>query len=200
MNKLQSLVLAITLLVGSVSVATAQDFEKGREAFIAGDYAAALQEWKPMAEQGNANAQFMLGFMYRDGQGVPQDDAEAVKWYQLAAELGVAGAQRNLGDMYRLGQGVPQDYAKAKKWYQLAAEQGVADAQANLGVMYSFGEGVPRDYVMAYMWYDIASANGHEKAGEFRDKRAGRMTQVDIAKALAMARICMSSNYQNCGY
>jgi TPR repeat protein len=80
MKHLYSLVLAIALLVGGVSVATAQDFQKGLAAYQAGDFATALQEWKPLAEQGNATAQYNLALMYGNGRGVPQDYAEAVKW------------------------------------------------------------------------------------------------------------------------
>ena len=67
--------------------------------------------------------------MYANGEGVPQDDAEAVRWYRLAAEQGNAGAQLNLGAMYSNGEGVPQDDAEAVRWYRLAAEQGNAGAQ-----------------------------------------------------------------------
>ena len=74
--------------------------------------------------------------MYAEGQGVPQDYAEAVKWFRLAADQGNATAQYNLGLMYDKGQGVPQNYAEAVKWYRLAADQGNAVAQFNLGVMY----------------------------------------------------------------
>jgi len=81
MNKLHSLVLAITLLVGSVSVATAQDFDKGIDAYKAGDYQTALQEWRPLAEQGNAPAQFGLGQLYYHGKGVLQDYAQALMSY-----------------------------------------------------------------------------------------------------------------------
>ena len=200
MNKLHSLILAITLLIGSVSAATAQDFDKGFEAYDAGDYQTAVQEWRPLAEQGNSDAQINLGLMYYKGIGVPQDYAEALKWYRLAAEEGVAVAQKNLGYLYDRGIGVPHDYAEALKWYRLAAEQGDSDAQINLGVMYYNGNGVLQSNVMAHMWYNIASANGNSQAGEFRDERAGQMSQADIAKAQEMARECMRSNYQNCGW
>ena len=102
--------------------------------------------------------------------------------------------------MYRKGQGVPQDYAEAMKWYRLAAEQGYAYAQTNLGVTYRKGQGVPQDYAIAHMWYNIGSANGHELGGTNRDELAKTMTQAAIEKAQAMARECMSSNYQNCGW
>ncbi len=96
-------------------------FDEGVAAYNRGDFATAIREWRPLAEQGNAKAQYNLGFMYRNGQGVPQDDAEAVKWYRKAAEQGNAKAQNDLGFMYSKGKGVPQDYVQAHMWYNLAA-------------------------------------------------------------------------------
>ena len=69
----------------------------GGEAYNRGDFAAALQEWRPLAEQGDAVAQYNLGLIYADGEGVLKDDAEAVKWFRKAAEQGVALAQHNVG-------------------------------------------------------------------------------------------------------
>ena len=85
------------------------DFQKGLTAYQSGDFATALREWTPLAEQGNASAQYNLGLMYRNGRGVPQDDKTAVKWYRLAAEQGHASAQYNLGQTYRKGDGVPKN-------------------------------------------------------------------------------------------
>ena len=68
----------------------------------------------------------MLGYMYRNGHGVPKDDAQAVKWFRLAADQGVPSAQSSLGDMYELGQGVPKDYVLAYMWRNLAAAGGGA--------------------------------------------------------------------------
>ena len=87
-----------------------------------------------------------LGFMYYNGEGVPQDDQEAARLYRLAAEQGIALAQYNLGVMYSNGEGVSQDDQEAVRWYRLAAEQGYASAQYNLGFMYAAGKGVPQDY------------------------------------------------------
>ena len=98
------------------------------------------------AEQGDAGAQYNLGVMYRDGEGVPQDDGEAVAWFRKAAEQGHAQAQFTLGLMYATGDGVPQDFAEAVTWYRKVAAQGYDGAQHNLGVMYESGEGVPQDY------------------------------------------------------
>lgn len=75
--------LAISVFGGS---AGAQKFDKGSEAYESGDFATALQEWRPLAEEGDARAQYNLGLMYELGQGVPQDFTETARWYRLAAE------------------------------------------------------------------------------------------------------------------
>ena len=83
-----------------------------------------ITEIRRQAEQGDADAQGLLGFMYATGDGVSEDDAAAIRWFRLAAEQGHARAQRNLGVMYTNGRGVPQDAAEAVRWNRLAAEQG----------------------------------------------------------------------------
>ena len=164
------------------------DFDAGVAASKSGDYAAALKEWRPLAEQGHANAQFNLGVMYENGWGVPEDHAEAVRWYRPAAEQGHTKAQFNLGVMYDRGQGVPQDYAEARRWYHLAAEKGHALAQAKLGFLYETGHGVLQDYVQAYMWYNLAGKLGFKEASEWRNRTANKMTPAQIAEAKKLAR------------
>ena len=127
-------VLLLSLLLGAPSYSA--DFNKGLTAVQNGDFATALKEWKPLAEQGIARAQFNLGWMYGIGHGVPQDYKEAVRWYTRAAEQGHASAQYNLGVMYYYGKGFPQDYKETVRWYTLAAEQGIAEAQNHLGGNY----------------------------------------------------------------
>ena len=165
----------------------------GVTAYKWGAYATALREWHPLAKQGNAKAQYNLGLMYRKGQGVPQDDAEAVGWWREAAGQGNAGAQNNLGVMYRNGHGVPQDDAEAVGWWRKAAEQGDANAQYNLGLMYKNGLGVPQDEAQAYMWFKLASSTfppgeGHDDAVKNRDIVAKRMTPAQISEAKKLAR------------
>ena len=106
-----------------------------------GDYATALRLLRPLADQGDAVAQFYLGLMYDNGRGVPQNYAEAVKWYRLAADQGNANAQFNLGVMYANGRGCRRTTPRRVKWFRLAADQGDANAQFNLGVMYANGRG-----------------------------------------------------------
>ena len=109
--------------------ASAERFEDGLAAYQHGDYAAALRLLRPLAGQGNPQAQAYLGFMYIEGRGVPQDDAEAVKWLRLSAEQGYAEAQSNLGVMYAEGQGVPQDLEQALKWFIIGDALGEKEAK-----------------------------------------------------------------------
>ena len=87
---LKHLTIMLAFLMALFSPVVAQDFQKGFAAYKAGDYATALQEWTPLAEAGDEVAQYNLGIMYENGEGVPQDYKEAVKWYRLAAEQGYA--------------------------------------------------------------------------------------------------------------
>ena len=189
-------VLLFSLLLGVPSYSA--DFNKGLTAAQSGDFATALKEWKPLAEEGNAVAQNNLGLMYHNGWGVPQDYKEAVNWYRLAVEQGYAIAQYNLGLIYEKGKGVPQDDKEAVRLYRLAAEQGYADAQGNLGVMYVFGKGVTKDFVYAHMWGNIALMNGNERGASVRGHVAEKMTSSQIEEAQRLARECVKKNYKGC--
>jgi hypothetical protein len=190
-------VLAVGLmLAGPLS---AQDYGKGLAAYEAGNYYGALREFQPLAQVGLASAQYHLGLMYSIGQGVTQDYAEAAKWYRLAAERGNAAAQFTLGSSYDEGLGgVLQDYTEAAKWFSKAAEQGETRAQYRLGLMYELGNGVAQDDVIAYMWLNIGAANGNHLALESRRKIEKRMTREKVADAQRYARVCLTSNYQDC--
>ena len=102
------------------------------------DFATAIRIMRPLADQGNARAQRLLGMMYNAGWGVPKDDAEAVKWFRRAANQGDGDAQASLGAEYRNGTGVPQDYVHAYMWFILAAqteEPGVNITAQNIGLL-----------------------------------------------------------------
>jgi len=109
----------------------AQDYYEGRNG-VEKDYTEAVKWLRKSAEQGDAEGQFALGYMYDFGYGVEKDTTEAVKWYRNSAEQGDARGQYKLGIMYENGNGVTQDYAEAGKWYRKAAEQGNEDAKARL--------------------------------------------------------------------
>jgi hypothetical protein len=101
------------------SVAMAGPLDDGQAAYERGDYAEALQLLVPLAERGDARAQYMLGLAYDRGNGVPQDHAKAAIWYRKAAVQGAPDARASLGALYARGEGVPQDYAQAAKWWRL---------------------------------------------------------------------------------
>ena len=166
----------------------AADFDKGMAAAQAGDFATALAEWKPLAEAGEARAQFNMAVLYDNGYGVEVDLAEAMKWFRLAAEQGLATAQYNLGYMYAAGHGVERDVTEAAKWYWLAAEQGMPVAQYNLATLFLSPRSMPQDLINAYMWLEVAAALGYMKAAEYREAVAVRMNPNDIATAETMAR------------
>ena len=113
----------------------ATQFEKGYAAYEGGDYGAAMRLWRPLAEQRDAKAQYYLGQLYQNGQGVPQNYAEAMKWYRLAADQDYAHAQYALASMYESGLGVPRNYAEAMKWYCRASKNGDSAAQNHIGGM-----------------------------------------------------------------
>ena len=167
---------------------THADFQDGLDAYDRGDYPTALNEFLPLAEQGDVKAQFNMGILYEKGQGVPQDFQEAFRWYGLAAEQGDAHTQNVVGMLYEFGQGVPQDYTQALYWYGLAAQQGEADAQHNLGYLYHVGQGgLTQNFVQAHMWYNLAAAQGVENARELRDHVASLMTPTEFAEAQQLA-------------
>ena len=127
--------LLLVLFVCAAGPAVAGPLDDGVAAHDKGDYAAALRLWRPLADKGDADAQYNLGRMYANGRGVPQDYAAAVSWYRKAAEQRHADAQYNLGGMYAKGQGVPQDYVQAHMWWNLAAAKGDTDAVKNRDIV-----------------------------------------------------------------
>ena len=135
--------------------------EDATKAYGRGDYKTAYQLINPLAEKGDAVAQFILGFMYDEGQGVPQDYAEAAKWYRRAAIQGNKAAQHNLGLI---------DHAETEKWYRRAAEPGNAAARHNLGLM--------EDHSGTETWYRRAAEPGNPAA----QPNPGHMNHAETEK------------------
>jgi len=100
------------------------DFKEGLAAYDGGDYATAFEEWRPLAEAGDAEAQVALASLYLAGEGVAIDVTAGISWYRRAADSGDSIAQLNLGDFYSRGQGVARDLVTAYVWLGLAAHQG----------------------------------------------------------------------------
>jgi TPR repeat protein len=175
----------VVLLVGSAAAATLND---ANAALAVGDYATALRVARPLAEQGVAAAQNILGLLYQYGRGVRRSDVEAAKWFRLAAERGFALGQANIGVMYEHGRGVSRDYGEAVKWYRLAAEQGLARAQSNLATMCFEGSRPPRDAAEAAKWWTLAAALGEREAEVNLSLAAAQMTKGQIAEGRRRAR------------
>jgi uncharacterized protein len=128
------------------------------------DYTQAHQLLGPLADQGNAVAQEILGFMYARGEGIQRDDAAAFRWFTLAAEAGRAEAQFELGRMYREGLGVTADGKTALLWFRRAAEQGKTDACNSVAELYLGSSGIPADQTAALAWFFRAAERGSAQA------------------------------------
>ena len=120
--------LSVALAMTCLAAPAWAEFQVGMDAYNRGDFKTALREWQPMAEQGDARAQFYFGLLYENGDGVPLDYAKARQWYEKAAVQGDAKAQLYLGLQSSFGQGVPMDLVDAYMWYSLAAGNGNAHA------------------------------------------------------------------------
>lgn len=154
------------LLLAGVQTAFAGPVEDGASAYEKGDYDTALKLWRPLAEQGDAEAQRSLGQMYDFGRGVAKDDAQATQWYLKAAEQGNAGAQNRLGMTYIYGRkSTPDNIAAGLSWFEKAAYQGNVDAQRALGELHEFGDfGIPRDHAQSVAWFRKAAKQGDERS------------------------------------
>ena len=163
----------------------AADLESAKRAFQDKDYAKAFKEVTPLADQGDPDAQCLLGKMYWAGHGVPKDPDRAVKLFNLSAAQGNSDAQFFLGSWYLLPH---RDVAKGAKWLRLSAEQGNQDAQLLLGQSYMQDlKELPKDPVQADMWIRLAAKSNlpfYELQVEGMERQ---MSSADIAKAKVLA-------------
>ena len=144
--------LTLSMLLAS-GVAIAADFNKGLDAFNAGNFKTALAEWTPLAEQGDVYTQNFLGFTLSNGPDAMRDIKSAVKWYTKAAEQGYADAQGNLGVMYARGEGVLTDTKRAYMWFNLGSYNGSKNAGENKDIIAE--DMTPADIIKAQ---DMSSA------------------------------------------
>lgn len=128
------------------------------------DYVAAHRMLSPLADDGDAVAQEILGFMHAHGEGIPRNDAAAIRWFTLAATAGRVEAQFELGRMYRDGIGVTADGDAALFWLRRAADQGKTDAYYAVGELYLGQSGIPADPAAASEWFFRAAEHGSAEA------------------------------------
>ena len=149
---IKKLVVIIVLSLAFIGTASADDFDDSLADYNAGNYKSAFAQPSPEevavhlspeevaahkaeAEDGDAVQQYLMGYFYEDGVGVPEDYATAVKWYTKGAEQGNVDAQDALGLMYVRGKGVPEDNVMAYMWWNLAAAQGHESAKKNKDIV-----------------------------------------------------------------
>jgi uncharacterized protein len=164
------------------------DVDKGLAAYNEGDYETAMAECLPLAEEGNATAQFCVAQMYANGFGVDMDDALALKWYGAAAEQGHGESQFNIAVFHANGWGVPMSGAEAMSWYRRSAENGFVQAQTTLAKNYHLARGVEQDYVEAYKWYEIATIFGDADSKLSLAEIAAQMSPEQLATAQEMTQ------------
>lgn len=157
-------ILLCIFVLSISSYAQDNNFKKGVDAYNSGNNKNAFSFWLKAANQGNAIAQFNLGTLYENGEGVSQDYSKAFEWYQKAANQGNVDAQFNLGSMYYNGDGIAKNYNKAFEWWQKAASRGDSNAQYWLGNLYENGEGITQDFDKSFELFRKAANQGHAEA------------------------------------
>jgi len=181
-RKLSMCLLTMLLFTG---LCPSADWALANRAYKEKDYPTALRESMPLAEQGNADAQLLLGRMCLMGQGVRKDPDQAIKWFKASAGQGNSDAQFMLGSMYLLPQ---KDVSEGVEWMRLSAEQGNKDAQYVLGKAYIKGlPGLARDSVQAEMWLWLAANENLEFYKTELNSAESQMTTDQIAKGRTLA-------------
>lgn len=170
----------IALLATPVS---AQSVRAGTEAWAKADYDAAVAIWRPLAEKGDADAQFNLGQAYRWGRGVPLNLAAAQAWYERAAEKGQLDSQVILGLMlFQNG-----DHPGGLRWLRLASDKGEPRAMLVYGTALFNGDGVAQDPILGYAYVSRAAAQGLAAAKDTLSQLDEIMPVEDRKKGVALA-------------
>lgn len=162
------------------------------------DYSEAMRWYRLAADQGLAEAQHNIGMLYYQGYGTKQNYREAVKWFKLATQQDLADSQYMLALCYHYGQGVSIDYTFAKTWYLKSAQQGYANAQFMYAFMLQAGEIGDPEPLKALAWSEVAKRNGKADSDDVGDQSRLLLDDAEIAEAMKLADVCLSSAYQSC--
>ena len=152
-------VMGLLAVLSAFSI-SADVFLAGLNALDRSHYASAYRSFKPLADNGIAEAQNNLGFLYQNGLGVRRNYNTAIKWYQLAADQGLSEAEHNLGILNYRGHGVSQDYTIARRWFSKSAERGLSDSHFMIGLMFFKGEGTQVSIARASKHFTEAAKSG----------------------------------------
>jgi len=160
----------------------------GRAAYVRGEYQAAIIELTPYAEQGNAEAQYLLGASYANASPPEQDFFKAEKWLKAAAEQGHTDAMVDIAKL-NLFYKHERDVKKAVFWYKKAADLGHPEAQFMTGTYYfSEDAGIEKDNVSAYMWWLLSASKGHQLAKQMLEKSLVKISPGEVKKAEMLAK------------
>lgn len=177
--------LVAAVLVGLMAVpAAGQSVKAGIEAWQHANYGAAVAIWRPLADKGDADAQFNLGQAYRLGRGVPLNLGAAKVWFERAAQKGHVDAETTLGLLlFENGEQPP-----GLKWLRQAADQGEARAQLVYGTALYNGDGTAQDRILGYAYVRRAADQGLAPAKDTLDQLDQLLPANDRQKGAVLAR------------
>ncbi len=176
--------VAAVLLIGLTRPLLAQSVTAGIDAWQRADYAGAVTIWRPLAEKGDADAEFNLGQAYRLGRGVQTNVAAAKIWFERAANQGHVDAQTTLGLLlFEAG-----DQPNGLKWLKKAADQGEPRALLVFGTALVNGDSVQQDPVLGYAYVSRAAAQGLGPAKQTLDQLDQLLPIADRRRGVAIAR------------
>ncbi|MEM7407823.1 MAG: tetratricopeptide repeat protein [Pseudomonadota bacterium] len=190
-------------VTGPMTAAAANDdgtFARGYAAFQAGRFDDAMKLWEPLAEAGDARAQFNLGVMHAEGRGTGHSGRnmrKAAGWWRRAGAQGHTRALHNLALAHIGGVIGGQDYAQAVNYLEQAAKGGFANSQYTLGKMYHYGLGVVRNYSESARYFEMAAEQGFIKAAYNLGKayRDGHGVGVDHGASVKWFRVAAEGGY-----
>lgn len=167
-------ILPLLALLLSAVAASAQPSAPGADLwdqavarYQAGNHAGAAALVLQAARAGHPTATYEMGYLYENGDGVPQNPVLSAQWYMKAAQMGQPAGEAAVGLLYETGNQVPDDWLEAAKWYMRSAQQGSAKGEFRLGRAYEYGIGVPVNLNEAATWYEKAAAQGNSQAAYF---------------------------------
>jgi TPR repeat protein len=184
--------LIVVLAIASIAADEPEPsaLDPGIASYKAGDWKTAMAELTPLAEEGDAVAQFYVGFMFETGKGVETDPEQAIGWYKASAEQQNARAQFNLAAAYESGRGTEKDLAESHRWYLASAESDFERAQYKVAQLFEAGSGIYEpDLVQAHKWFALAGKDRYRDARKQKRRVAKLMDPYDIAEAELQARL-----------
>ena len=186
--------LVASIYLATSNVSLAEDAKKGLQFAVNGDYRKAVDIWLPLAEEGDAEAQYYMGVVYKDGLGVEINHDEFSYWTSRSAFQGSASAMFNLGVMYEYSLGVAEDKSKAFLWYSRAAQEGDVEASVRAGRMlrgedYLCEDQLHCDYIVNYYYRPAAEQANTEAMVYMANILLIKQNDIESAEALGWLMI-----------